>query len=54
VHLGALYQFSGASGSTNTGTQLQLGIEGSGASVDGYYFKKYDAIATRAPRAQLR
>jgi len=46
VHLGALYQFSGASGSTNTGTQLQLGIEGGGASVDAYYFKKYDAIAT--------
>jgi len=46
VHLGALYQFSGASGSTNTGTQLQLGIEGGGVSVDGYYFKKYDAIAT--------
>jgi len=46
VHLGRLYQFSGASGSTNTGTQLQLGIEGSGASVDAYYFKKYDAIAT--------
>jgi len=33
VHLGALYQFSGASGSTNTGTQLQLGIEGGGVSV---------------------
>ncbi len=48
VHLGALYQFSGASGSTNTGTQLQLGIEGAGASVDGYYFKKYNAIATAA------
>jgi predicted porin len=48
VHLGALYQFSGASGSTNTGTQLQLGIEGGGASVDAYYFKKYNAIATAA------
>src|SRR6267154_18460 len=48
VHLGALYQFSGASGSTNTGTQLQLGIEGAGASVDAYYFKKYNAIATAA------
>src|SRR5882762_5456521 len=46
VQLGALYQFSGASGSTNTGTQLQLGIEGGGVSVDAYYFKKYDAIAT--------
>ena len=46
VHLGAMYQFSGASGSTNTATQLQLGIEGGGASVDAYYFKKYNAIAT--------
>src|SRR6266436_2242165 len=48
VHLGALYQFSGASGSTNTATQLQLGVEGAGASVDAYYAKKYDAIATAA------
>jgi predicted porin len=45
-HLGALYQFSGASGSANTATQLQLGVEGTGASVDAYYAKKYDAIAT--------
>jgi predicted porin len=45
-HLGALYQFSGASGSANTATQLQLGVEGAGASVDAYYAKKYDAIAT--------
>src|ERR1700732_1781100 len=48
VHLGALYQFSGASGSGNTAVQLQLGIEGGGASVDAYYFKKYNAIATAA------
>ena len=48
VHLGALYQFSGASGSTNTAAQLQLGVEGAGASVDAYYAKKYDAIATAA------
>jgi predicted porin len=46
VHVGALYQFSGASGSANTATQLQLGVEGGGASVDAYYAKKYDAIAT--------
>jgi len=46
VHLGALYQFSGARGSTNTATQLQVGVEGGGASVDAYYAKKYDAIAT--------
>ncbi len=48
VHLGALYQFSGASGSGNTAAQLQLGVEGGGVSVDGYYAKKYDAIATAA------
>jgi len=46
VHLGALYQFSGANGSTNTAAQVQLGVEGAGASVDAYYAKKYDAIAT--------
>jgi predicted porin len=50
VHLGALYQFSGASGSTNTAMQLQLGLEAGGASVDAYYSKKYNAIAT-APLA---
>ena len=46
LHLGALYQFSGASGSSNTATQLQLGFEGGGGSVDAYYAKKYNAIAT--------
>jgi predicted porin len=46
VHLGALYQFSGASGSSTTATQLQLGFEGGGGSVDAYYAKKYNAIAT--------
>jgi predicted porin len=46
VHVGALYQFSGASGTTNTAAQAQLGVEGGGGSVDLYYAKKYDAIAT--------
>src|SRR5438132_7042791 len=32
--------------STNTAAQLQLGFEFAGLSVDGYYAKKYDAIAT--------
>jgi predicted porin len=45
-HLGALYQFSGAKGRANTAVQAQLGVEGGGASVDAYYAKKYDAIAT--------
>jgi predicted porin len=48
VHLGALYQFSGSSGTTNTAEQLTLGFEGAGLSVDAYYAKKYDAIATAA------
>ena len=46
VHLGALYQFSGANGDANTAVQVQLGVEGGGASVDAYYAKKYNAIAT--------
>src|SRR5438067_4491846 len=46
VHLGALYQFSGSSGTTNTAHQLQVGLEGGGGSIDLYYAKKYDAIAT--------
>jgi predicted porin len=44
LHLGALYQFGSASGSMNTGYQFQIGGEYAGLSVDGYYFKKYDAI----------
>jgi predicted porin len=45
LHFGALYQFGGSSGSVNTGYQFQLGAEYLGFSVDGYYFKKYDAIS---------
>jgi len=48
LHLGALYQFSGARGSANTAVQLQLGGEFAGGSVDAYYAKKKDAIATAA------
>jgi predicted porin len=48
LHLGGLYQFSGSSGTTNTAVQLQLGVEGGGGSIDVYYAKKYDAIATAA------
>jgi predicted porin len=48
MHLGALYQFSGASGSANTAVQAQLGGEFAGGSVDAYYAKKKDAIATAA------
>src|SRR6266478_5286479 len=46
VHLGALYQFSGASGSANTAVQAQIGGDFAGGSIDGYYAKKKDAIAT--------
>jgi predicted porin len=45
IHLGAMYQFSNASGSANTGVQFQLGAEVAGLSADAYYFKKYNAIA---------
>jgi predicted porin len=45
LHLGALYQFSGASGSTNTAAQAQLGVEFAGLSADAYYSKKYNAVS---------
>src|SRR5205807_10130740 len=38
--------FSGSSGTTNTATQLQMGCEFAGLSVDAYYSKNYDAVAT--------
>ena len=44
LHLGAMYQFGSWSGSQNTGYQLQIGGDYAGFSVDGYYFKKYNAI----------
>ncbi|HUL46710.1 MAG TPA: porin [Steroidobacteraceae bacterium] len=44
LHLGALYQFGSQSGSINTGYQFQIGADYAGFSIDGYYFKKYDAI----------
>ena len=51
MHLGALYQFSGASGGANTAVQAQIGADFAGGSVDGYYAKKKDAIATAAMSA---
>jgi predicted porin len=44
VHVGLMYEFGSYSGSTDTGYQIQLGAEFAGLSVDGFYFKKYDAI----------
>jgi predicted porin len=46
LHLGALYQFSGASGSANTAVQAQIGGEFAGFSADAYYAKKYNAVAS--------
>ena len=45
VHVGLMYEFGSYSGSTDTGYQVQLGAEFAGLSVDGFYFKKYDAIS---------
>jgi predicted porin len=46
LHVGALYQFSGSSGTTNTAVQATLGGEFAGLSVDAYYAKKYDAVSS--------
>ena len=48
LHAGALYQFSGATGSTNTAVQVTLGAEYLGLSIDGYYGKKYNAVAANS------
>jgi predicted porin len=48
LHLGALYQFGSQSGSINTGYQFMIGGEYAGLSIDGYYFKKYDAVIVSA------
>ena len=49
VHVAAQYQFNGGGGgSQGTAVELGLGVETHGLSVDGYYVKKYDAIATSA------
>jgi predicted porin len=48
LHAGALYQFSGSSGSTNTAIQATLGADYAGFSIDAYYAKKYNAVAASA------
>jgi predicted porin len=48
AHLGALYQFGGSSGSTNTAYQFSIGGEIAGFSADAYYAKKYNAVAASA------
>jgi predicted porin len=48
LHLGALYQFSGSRGSTNTAFQATVGADYAGFSVDAYYAKKYNAVSVSA------
>jgi predicted porin len=48
LHVGALYQFGSSTGAVNTGYQFQIGASVAGLSVDGYYFKKYDAVSVSA------
>ena len=49
VHVGALYQFSQATGSENTAVQANLGADFlGGGSIDAYYAKKDDAVAASA------
>jgi predicted porin len=48
LHIGALYQFGSQSGAVNTGYQFQIGADYAGFSIDGYYFKKYDAVSVSA------
>jgi len=48
LHVGALYQFGSSEGAVNTGYQFQIGAAVAGLSIDGYYFKKYDAISVSA------
>ncbi len=45
VHVGALYKFNGASGSSNTAYQGVVGAQFSGASVDAVYSKVNDAVS---------
>jgi predicted porin len=52
LHLGALYQLGGASGSAGSAFQGQLGASVAGASLDAFYAKKYDAISASALTAQ--
>jgi predicted porin len=48
LHAGALYQFSGSRGSTNTAIQATLGADFAGFSIDAYFAKKYNAVSASA------
>jgi predicted porin len=54
VRVGALYKFSGSSGSANTVFQANVGGDYGGGSIDAYYSKAYSAItATSLTAAQV-
>jgi predicted porin len=48
VHVGAQYQFNGASGSAGNATALSIGVGFDAGSLDAYYMKKNDAISVSA------
>jgi predicted porin len=48
VHFGAEYKFNGARPSANTAVEADIGAEYAGASIDAYYVKFNDAVATSA------
>jgi predicted porin len=48
VRFGALYQFNGSSGGVGNAYNFDLGFDYAGLSIDAYYLKKNQAIATVA------
>jgi predicted porin len=46
AHLGALYKFNGAYGSSNTAAQVNVGADYAGLSVDAYYSQVFSAISS--------
>ncbi|HEY1898858.1 MAG TPA: porin [Steroidobacteraceae bacterium] len=48
LHLGALYKFNDASGSSDTAVQANLGADFAGASLDAYYSKVNSSITASA------
>ena len=47
IHVGALYKFNGATGSSNTAYQAQVGADLGGASLDAFYSKFNTAISNQ-------
>ena len=48
IHAGGEYKFNRSTGEASSATELQLGAEFSGASVDAYYSKIHDAVSASA------